>query len=99
MILKLSALLIICCALLFAISLWSAAANTSAPAPVRVAKDEARAADRQAIRAHIDKIFRAYIERDCNTIRATHAQNWIGFTGGAGAGPRARAPKTKKHPR
>ena len=39
-----------------------------------------RAADREAIRAHIDKIFRAFGERDCATIRATHAENWIGFT-------------------
>ncbi len=42
--------------------------------------DDPRAADRAAIRAHIDKIFKAYIDGDCATIRATHAPNWIGFT-------------------
>ena len=84
MTLKLSALLMICCGLLLPISLRPSAADTSARgAPVQAASDEARAADREAIRAHIDKIFKAYIERDCGTIRATHAQNWTGFTGGA----------------
>ena len=42
-----------------------------------------RAADREAIRAHIDKIFNAYINSDCATIRNTHSANWIGFTVGA----------------
>ncbi len=39
-----------------------------------------RAADREAIRAHIEKIFQAYVNVDPQTVRATHAQNWIGFT-------------------
>ncbi len=39
-----------------------------------------RAADREAIRAHIEKIFQAYVGVDPETVRATHAQNWIGFT-------------------
>jgi ketosteroid isomerase-like protein len=42
-----------------------------------------RAADREAIRAHIEKIFKAYVEADCNTIRMTHSENWIGFNGQA----------------
>ena len=42
---------------------------------------DAHAADRQAIYAHIDKIFNAFVNSDCDVIRATHAQNWIGFTG------------------
>lgn len=42
-----------------------------------------RASDRTAIRAHIEKIFTAFAQRDIPTIRATHAQDWIGFTMGA----------------
>jgi hypothetical protein len=44
------------------------------------AQSDNRAGDRAAIRAHIEKIFQAYIDRDCATIRATHSSNWIGFT-------------------
>ena len=40
---------------------------------------DARQADRDAIRSHIDKIFQAYISKDAATIRATHAPAWIGF--------------------
>jgi ketosteroid isomerase-like protein len=40
---------------------------------------DARQADRDAIRNHIDKIFEAYIDKDAATIRATHAPAWIGF--------------------
>jgi len=52
--------------------------STAAPTPVST--DKPRVADRQAIKAHIDKIFEAYIQSDCGTIRKTHAQDWIGFT-------------------
>ena len=38
-----------------------------------------RQADRDAIRAHIDSIFRAYVEKDRAKIQATHAANWRGF--------------------
>jgi ketosteroid isomerase-like protein len=38
-----------------------------------------RAADRDAIRSHIDKIFQAYIQKDAEVIRATHAKDWTGF--------------------
>lgn len=44
---------------------------------------DARQADKEAIRAHIDRIFKGFINGDCNTLRNTHAQNWIGFTGNA----------------
>ena len=54
--------------------------SVSARQPAPAATDT-READRQAIRAHIDSIFRAYINVDCKTIRATHAANWVGFTG------------------
>ncbi|HEY6352309.1 MAG TPA: nuclear transport factor 2 family protein [Candidatus Angelobacter sp.] len=40
---------------------------------------EKRQADRDAIRAHIDSIFRAYMEKDRGKIQATHAANWRGF--------------------
>ena len=40
---------------------------------------DARQADRDAIRNHIDKIFQAYINKDPAAIRATHAPEWIGF--------------------
>jgi ketosteroid isomerase-like protein len=38
-----------------------------------------RQADRDAIRSHIDKIFQAYIHKDGDVIRATHASEWVGF--------------------
>jgi len=37
--------------------------------------------DRAHILAHIDGIFRAYIERDRERIRATHTADWVGFQG------------------
>jgi len=40
---------------------------------------DSRPADRDAIHAHIDKIFQAYMDKDAATIRATHASEWIGF--------------------
>jgi len=38
-----------------------------------------RQADRDAIRAHIDKIFRAYIHKDGATLQSTHVPEWRGF--------------------
>src|SRR5580693_3497137 len=38
-----------------------------------------RAADRDAIRNHIDKIFQAYIQKNAEVIRDTHAKDWTGF--------------------
>jgi ketosteroid isomerase-like protein len=43
------------------------------------ASGEQRSADRDAIRSHIDKIFQAYIQKNADVIRATHAKDWIGF--------------------
>jgi hypothetical protein len=40
-----------------------------------------RPSDRDAVRAHIDSIFRAYIEKDRDTIEKTHAKEWRGFLG------------------
>jgi ketosteroid isomerase-like protein len=42
-----------------------------------------RAADRQAIRAHIDSIFQAFIKKDAAALRATHAPNWLGYLEGS----------------
>lgn len=41
------------------------------------AKDHS--ADEKAIRAHIELIFQAYINRDREKVKATHGENWRGF--------------------
>jgi ketosteroid isomerase-like protein len=51
------------------------------PKPVIHAND--RAADREAIRAHIDRIFQAFIHKDRAELRATHAKNWLGYLEGS----------------
>ncbi len=43
-----------------------------------------RAADRAAIRAHIDSIFQAFIKKDTAALRATHAENWLGYLDNSG---------------
>ncbi len=55
------------------------AATHIVPGNETVGTQDNRAADREAIRTHIDKIFIAYVDHDCATIKATHATNWIGF--------------------
>ncbi len=45
--------------------------------------EDDRAADREAIRAHIDSIFQAFIRKDTAALRATHAQNWLGYLEGS----------------
>jgi len=47
--------------------------------PARAQDD--RAADRAAIKAHIESIFRAFIDKDNSALRATHAENWLGYLG------------------
>jgi hypothetical protein len=42
-----------------------------------------RVDDYNAISAHIDKIFRAYIARDSVTVRQTHSKKWRGFLSGS----------------
>ena len=42
-----------------------------------------RAADRAAIRAHIESIFQAFIRKDAAALRATHAENWLGYLEGS----------------
>jgi ketosteroid isomerase-like protein len=40
-----------------------------------------RAADRAAIKAHIESIFQAFIDKDNAALKATHAKNWLGYLG------------------
>src|SRR5947209_17421319 len=47
------------------------------------AADDNRAADRAAIRAHIDRIFQAFIHKDHAELRDTHAENWLGYLEGS----------------
>lgn len=42
-----------------------------------------RAADRAAIKAHIESIFQAFIDKDPKALRATHANNWLGYLEGS----------------
>ena len=49
----------------------------------RASIQDDRAADREAIRAHIDSIFQAFIKKDAAALRATHAQNWLGYLEGS----------------
>src|SRR6267378_3340743 len=42
-----------------------------------------RTADRRAIRAHIESIFQAFINKDAASLRATHAENWLGYLEGS----------------
>ena len=45
---------------------------------------EDRAVDRAAIRAHIESIFQAFIDKDPKALRATHAENWLGYLDNSG---------------
>jgi ketosteroid isomerase-like protein len=49
-----------------------------------VSAQDDRAADRAAIRAHIDSIFQAFIKKDAAALRATHAENWLGYLDNSG---------------
>ena len=55
----------------------------AAATPGISAQDD-RAADREAIRAHIDSIFQAFIKKDVAALRATHAENWLGYLDNSG---------------
>ena len=47
------------------------------------AAGDAREADRTEIRAHIDSIFQAFIDKDIPKLRATHSSDWRGFLEGS----------------
>ena len=49
--------------------------------PLAVNAQDDRAADRAAIKAHIESIFQAFINKDNAALRATHAENWLGYLG------------------
>ena len=52
-------------------------------ATLGAAPQDDRAADREAIRAHIDRIFQAFIKKDVAELRATHERNWLGYLEGS----------------
>ena len=52
-------------------------------ATLGAAPQDDRKADRDAIRAHIDSIFQAFINKDAAKLRATHHQNWLGYLEGS----------------
>jgi ketosteroid isomerase-like protein len=83
--LKLTTSLLLCCGLISAVCLEQAHAARSPYSLISEAQVDDHAADRAAIRAHIEKIFQAFVDRDCKTIRAMHSSNWVGFTQGARA--------------
>src|SRR2546423_860693 len=53
-------------------------------------RDDGRTADAAAIRAHIESIFQAFIDKDRKTLAATHGTNWRGFTPWSGRVIRGR---------
>ena len=58
-------------------------AATTAPAQAPAENKDGRDADRAEIRAHIDSIFQAFINKDAAKLRATHHQNWLGYLEGS----------------
>jgi hypothetical protein len=58
-----------------------ATAWTAEPGPG--AEPASAGSDRAAIRAHIDRIFKAYIAADRAEVRATHDREWRGFLTGS----------------
>ena len=51
--------------------------------PFAASAQDDRAADRAAIKAHIESIFQAFIRKDPAALRATHAENWLGYLEGS----------------
>src|SRR5258708_38969601 len=62
-----------------------AVAALAAPACAQAASpaNDGRDKDRAEIRAHIDSIFQAFINKDAAKLRATHHQNWLGYLEGS----------------
>src|SRR5437870_3476860 len=50
--------------------------------PLAARAQDDRASDRAAIKAHIESIFQAFIDKDPAKLRATHAENWLGYLEG-----------------
>ena len=70
----------LCCATLPAQQLKPAAFSSE---QLKAVPGDQRQADRDAIHAHIDSIFQAYMQKDRTKIQATHAQDWRGFLSGS----------------
>ena len=64
-------------------SILSFALCTLLFATAAYAQDD-RAADREDIKAHIESIFQAFINKDNAALRGTHAENWFGYLGASG---------------
>jgi hypothetical protein len=52
----------------------------AASALAQPARSDDRAGDTAAIRAHIESIFQAFVDKDRKKLEATHGANWRGFT-------------------
>ncbi|HEY7401968.1 MAG TPA: nuclear transport factor 2 family protein [Candidatus Angelobacter sp.] len=59
--------------------LLALAVGLPAAAQLTPVSGDQRQKDRDAIRAHIDSIFQAYMHKDRGKIQATHSQQWRGF--------------------
>jgi len=70
-------------AFVLGVALVTAASHSSPGAAAAMNVQDDRAADRAAIREHIDSIFQAFIKKDANALRATHAENWLGYLEGS----------------
>ncbi|HKO96336.1 MAG TPA: nuclear transport factor 2 family protein [Pyrinomonadaceae bacterium] len=68
---------------LFSLAILTAFAMTLVFSSVETLAQDNRSADRDAIRAHIDSIFQAFIKKDSAALRATHAENWLGYLEGS----------------
>jgi ketosteroid isomerase-like protein len=62
-----------------AVTALTAQVRAQAPATI----NDGREKDRAEIRAHIDSIFQAFINKDAARLRATHHQNWLGYLEGS----------------
>ena len=67
----------------FVLGVALVASTTGIDSAAMPASQDDRAADREAIRAHIDSIFQAFIKKDSAALRATHAENWLGYLEGS----------------
>lgn len=68
---------------LFSFALGMVLVTSAASAVNSQSIQDDRADDREAIRAHIDSIFQAFIKKDAAALRATHAENWLGYLEGS----------------
>jgi ketosteroid isomerase-like protein len=68
---------------LFSFVLGVALVTAITPNVMTASPQDDRTADREAIRAHIDSIFQAFIKKDAAALRATHAENWLGYLEGS----------------